>query len=82
MTGQIGAPKEILSTGPRVRRDATAAAVDVWSRERRYNQKQTCESISKSSTRDKVDHMERLKWYGHGEVGTFQESGNASTNDS
>ena len=35
--------------------------MDVWSDEERYNQKRTCERISKSSTSDKQDPREKAK---------------------
>ena len=33
----------------------------MWSHEERYNQKRTCERISKSSTSDNEDHREKAK---------------------
>ena len=35
--------------------------MDVWSHEERYNQKRTCERISKSSTSDNEDDKEKTK---------------------
>ena len=35
--------------------------MDVWSQEERYDQKRTCERISKSSTSDKEDQRDMLR---------------------